>query len=316
VPQQQQLQEIGRNVLSFVPELLGKQIAGFFIVIVTGNFVAPCVFIAAKIAAGDFQTFMLILSLIVDAQAAYDNYTSYLTSYADCRRAQQIISHFLNGGGMGQSAHQPTFSSSKSTLEIGVEMKGKIGVDPVLENGSGIVLNQVELGYEVFEEGNGTEDGSTVLKKVVEANAVFPPASVVGIIGESGCGKSTLLRALTGMMNPLRGEISVNGKPIHHDVEFWRSQISVIPQDCYLFNRKIVENITFGNPNAQESDVIQASERALVDKFATKLPQRLNTMVETGGKNLSGGQKQRIHIARAVLKQSKYLFFDEPVIVI
>jgi ABC-type multidrug transport system fused ATPase/permease subunit len=126
-------------------------------------------------------------------------------------------------------------------------------------------------------------------------------------------GKSTLLKAITGLLERISGEVLVNGKSVFLDFESWRSEISVIPQDCCLFNRTIYQNITFSYASSQEQHVHSATETALVMQFSSKLKDGLQSVIETGGKNLSGGQRQRVHIARALLKQSKYLNFDEPV---
>ena len=108
------------------------------------------------------------------------------------------------------------------------------------------------------------------------------------------------------------GEITIDGQDISKISQTsLRDAIAYVPQEPLLFHRSLFENISYGNEDASEADVVKAAELAHADEFITKLPHGYQTLVGERGIKLSGGQRQRVAIARALLKKSPILLLDE-----
>ena len=136
------------------------------------------------------------------------------------------------------------------------------------------------------------------------------------IMGESGCGKSTLLKLLLNFYQTTSGKIMLYGHDINeYPLSQLRQLITYIPQNSYLFEGSIRENIAFGyagKEQAVDEEIIRAARSAYAEEFIKMLPQGYDTQLDAGGSNLSGGQRQRIAIARAFLKDSPIILMDEP----
>ncbi len=134
----------------------------------------------------------------------------------------------------------------------------------------------------------------------------------VAITGASGCGKTTLSKLLLGLYPLDGGTIIINGLDIKEcHLTALRKQIAYVPQEPYLFNGSIEENIRMGRPDATEEEIIKAAKQANAHEFIIQLSQGYQTKVGERGNNLSGGQRQRIAIARAILKDSPIILMDE-----
>lgn len=134
----------------------------------------------------------------------------------------------------------------------------------------------------------------------------------VGIVGRSGAGKSTLVNLVLRFYDIDNGKVLINDENIKsYQLESYRSNMAVIPQDTSLFHKTLFENICFGCPDATEEDVHKAAKKAHIHEFILSLDDGYQTQAGDRGVKLSGGQRQRIAIARAILKGSPVLILDE-----
>jgi ABC-type multidrug transport system fused ATPase/permease subunit len=137
----------------------------------------------------------------------------------------------------------------------------------------------------------------------------------VGIAGGTGAGKTTLADIVLGLLRPTKGEIVVDGTSLSDEfITAWQRNVAYVPQDIYLIDASIAENIAFGYNRAEiDEDRLQHAARiAQLDHFINQeLPDGFSTLVGERGVSLSGGQCQRLGIARAMYKNAKFIVFDE-----
>ena len=158
-----------------------------------------------------------------------------------------------------------------------------------------------------FSYSNSSEKTINNLSLSIERN------TSIGIIGSSGSGKSTLVDIILGLLIPNLGSVKFNEFEISQDLQKWHKKIGYVPQNIYLTDDSIRNNIAFGIEDEKISDiklskVVHASQ---LDDFIARLPKGLSTKVGERGIQLSGGQLQRIGIARALYKDPEILIFDE-----
>lgn len=154
------------------------------------------------------------------------------------------------------------------------------------------------------------KNSSAILEKV---SFGILKGNFVGIVGPSGAGKTTFVDIMLGLLQPTRGKILCDGIDINKNIRAWQANLAYVPQDIYLMDGTVKENIALGvkYENIDDDLIDKVLHMAELYDFVNALPQGMETFVGERGVKLSGGQRQRIGIARALYQQPEVLILDE-----
>jgi ATP-binding cassette subfamily C protein len=195
--------------------------------------------------------------------------------------------------------NESAYWSLKQTSDAARTQKEHMGGDltPALE--TGISLRNVDFLY----------DGHPVFSGL---DMEIPAHKISTINGPSGSGKTTIIDLVIGLIRPNGGEILIDGVPFEQiDVKAWRRMVGYVPQETVLLHDSILYNVSLGDPQISEAQVIDALKKAGAWDFVCEMPEGLHTFVGERGGRLSGGQRQRIAIARALINDPRLLILDE-----
>ena len=143
-------------------------------------------------------------------------------------------------------------------------------------------------------------------------NLQFKKGKTTAFVGRSGSGKTSICNLLVRFYDPTSGQILIDNHDIKDiKISSLREQISLVTQDTTLFDISVAENIAYGNPSATREEIITAAKYADAHEFISYLPEGYDTIIGHQGQTLSGGQRQRLAIARAFLKNTAILIWDE-----
>ncbi len=184
-------------------------------------------------------------------------------------------------------------------LESCVQIKDRSEAKPLVASTGILTFDRVRFGY----------DKHPILNQF---SCEFKPGKVYCIMGPSGSGKTTVLNLLYRFYDPQAGNVLFDGLPLQNiQLASLRREITLLEAETVLFNTTILENIKYGNPEASMHHVMDAAKAANIHEFIQSLPKKYETHVGELETELSEGQKQRIALARAILKNSQVLLFDE-----
>ena len=184
-------------------------------------------------------------------------------------------------------------------------------IDENKENDKGNINNLNIENNIVFENVSFLypNNNSPVIKNI---NLEIKVGEFIALVGMSGCGKSTLVNLIPRLYNPSSGKIKIdNIDTMDLTLNALRKNMSYVGQDTILFNDTVKNNIIYGQNSINESSIISALEKSYSLEFVNEMPDGINTIIGENGVLLSGGQRQRLAIARAFLKDSPVLIFDE-----
>lgn len=169
-----------------------------------------------------------------------------------------------------------------------------------MSRGVAIEFNHVTFGY------------SSNLPVIKDLNLKIEPEEVLAIVGQTGAGKSSIVNLILRFYDPQQGKVMMNGVDLRNlDFQEFRKNLSIVPQDPFLFQATVLENIRYGNESASDDEIIDVTTKLGIDNFIKRLPEGYNTVVNESATNLSMGQKQMICFARAIIRDPKLLIMDE-----
>ncbi|MFB3041006.1 MAG: ABC transporter ATP-binding protein [Candidatus Poribacteria bacterium] len=196
----------------------------------------------------------------------------------------------------------------QKALAAGERLMELLAVKPEIRNIASPWQGKIR-GEIVFEHVSFKYTNEEVLEGI---NLKIRAGETIALVGPSGVGKTTLVGLVPRFYDVTDGQVCIDGiKVSDWQLHTLRSQIGLVPQETFLFNTTIGENIAYGKLNATLTEIEAAAKAANIDNFIMSLPDGFDTWVGERGLRLSGGQKQRISIARAILKDPPILILDE-----
>ena len=183
-----------------------------------------------------------------------------------------------------------------------VESEFQVQKNPVHSN---FLMGDIEFDDLSYKYGFGRDT-------LTDINLTIKQGDKVSLVGVSGSGKTTLAKMIVNFFDPYKGQITINHQDIKNiDKKILRRHINYLPQQAYIFNGSILENLTLGGNNMiSQEDILKACELAEIRQDIERMPMGYQTQLSDGA-GLSGGQKQRIALARALLTKSPVLILDE-----
>jgi ABC-type multidrug transport system fused ATPase/permease subunit len=207
-------------------------------------------------------------------------------------------------------AVKSSLSAAKPTFDLIAELKG---VEELEKSETLISINHLDFIPRVSLKNLKFTYSDAINDTIQDISLEISEGKFIAFVGPSGGGKSTLVDLVLGLLAPSSGSITISGLRPNDAIKKWPGSIGYVPQDVFIENSTVKENICLGfNPELVSDELVwQALKLAELSGFVKGLEGQLSYRISDAGKNLSGGQRQRLGIARALLTKPKIVIFDE-----
>jgi ATP-binding cassette subfamily B protein len=208
----------------------------------------------------------------------------------------------LTGLGETLDQYQRAMASVKRIFDLR-------NVEPTMPEGVQEIAKPVKGNVQLENVSFGYGDGADILKGIT---LTIPAGETHAIVGATGAGKSTVIRLLLRFYDARSGRVTIDDQDVKSlAYTSLRDCMGYVSQDVFLFHGTVRENIAYGRPDANQSDIEAAAQSAEAHEFILDFPQGYDTIVGERGQKLSGGQRQRLSLARAILRDPAILVLDE-----
>ena len=253
--------------------------------------------ITGQLSTADFISYIAMVAWMFKPIKTIGNVNSALQQCLASAERIFYLLDFQSEASQQTDTDEHNLSTIKST--DGIELKNIRGT---------VTFQNVTFSYSQASESQQAPSKPVIDNVTFEAK----PGEVVALVGPSGSGKTTLLNLLLRFYEINSGKILIDDVLISEvKLESLRQNIALVPQDTFLFDGTILENIGYGCPGATDAAIVAAAQKANAHEFITKIPKGYATPIGEAGVKLSGGEQQRLSIARALLKDAPILVLDE-----
>ena len=235
---------------------------------------------------------------VIEGQMTVGELTQFLVFMTVLQMPVRQVGLVINGYARASVSGARMFE----ILDLEPAIRDKLGAPALKLTEAVLAFENVSFSYQGFQSEHTVEGISFRVKA----------GQTLGIVGPPGSGKSTIAHLIPRFYDVTAGRITVDGQDIRDvTLDSLREQVGVVQQDTFLFKTEVRENVSYGEPGAEDDRVVEAADTAQLHDYVAGLPAGYDTLVGERGLSLSGGQRQRLSIARSVLLTPRVIVFDD-----